>query len=174
MLSAEHGEQRTRMRASTPAVSPIHSPEHGTHGVHDTVRSASRSSSRSSGSKASISELSNRSNFERCIGIYSEECRDSSSFAAVRNSRIQERNQLVHLNDRFASYIDRVRGLVGLKETAETRIRESEEALTREQTIRKEIESDLRLLRTELTGERSRNKAESDRLKREIEESESK
>lgn len=65
--------------------------------------------------------------------------RSHSPLSASRVSRIQEKNELAHLNDRLAAYIDRVRHLESENSKLTQQIETSQETRTREVTSVKNL-----------------------------------
>ena len=84
---------------------------------------------------------------------------DSISTSPARKSRQQEKEELAHLNDRFASYIEQVRSLKELNLNYEYQLKVVKEQLGREtEDIKKLYEAELRDART-LIDETAKEKA---------------
>lgn len=88
-----------------------------------------------------------------------QEMNDSISTSPTRKSRQQEKEELAHLNDRFASYIEQVRSLKELNLNYEYQLKVVKEQLGREtDDIKKLYEAELRDART-LIDETAKEKA---------------
>ncbi|XP_029981929.1 lamin L3 isoform X2 [Sphaeramia orbicularis] len=76
-----------------------------------------------------------------------------SGSSPTRRSRIQEKDELRHLNDRLANYIQRVQELEGERSTLLIRLEETEESKSRETgTMRRLYEEELADVRATLDG----------------------
>lgn len=110
------------------------------------------------------------------IGVNGSQMNDTptSPVSPARISRIQEKQQLSHLNDRLAQYIDRVRSLEAENSRLSLQIRSSEEVTVRERNgIRSAYEHELqeaRALLDETARDKARLQIESDRFKALVEE----
>lgn len=78
-----------------------------------------------------------------------QESNDGPSSSPARKSRIQEKEELAYLNDRFASYIEQVRSL------KETNLRYEYELQTVKDQLGRESEDVKRLFEAELTDART-------------------
>lgn len=85
--------------------------------------------------------------------------RPQSPLSPAKITRLQEKEELSHLNDRLANYIDRVRQLEYENSQLSVQVKQTEETVTREVTNVKALyESELRDAR-KLLDETSREKA---------------
>ncbi len=78
-----------------------------------------------------------------------QESTDGTSSSPARKSRIQEKEELAYLNDRFASYIEQVRSL------KETNLRYEYELQTVKDQLGRESDDIKRLFEAELTDART-------------------
>ncbi|XP_064474342.1 lamin Dm0-like [Ornithodoros turicata] len=104
--------------------------------VVTTSTTSSRSSSRDQGEGEDVAS-SFRS--PEASGSKDRSERSRSPLSPTRASRIQEKNQLAHLNDRLAAYIDRVRHLETENQRLTQQIETSEETRSREVTSVKSL-----------------------------------
>ena len=78
-----------------------------------------------------------------------QESNDGPSSSPARKSRIQEKEELAYLNDRFATYIEQVRSL------KETNLRYEYELQTVKEQLGRESEDVKKLFEAELTDART-------------------